>query len=30
VGETHRTSNAREATLKGLSGPMEVVDVDWR
>src|SRR6476620_8113392 len=30
VGESHRTSNQRSATLKGLSGPIEVVNVDWR
>ena len=30
VGESHRTSNPRSATLKGLSGPIEVVNVDWR
>ena len=30
VGETHRTSGLRKATLKGLSGPIEVVNVDWR
>ena len=30
VGETHRTSGLRSATLKGLSGPIEIVTVDWR
>jgi class 3 adenylate cyclase len=30
VGETHRTSSHRSATLKGLSEPIEVVNVDWR
>ena len=30
VGESHRTSDLRSATLKGLSGPIEVVNVDWR
>jgi len=30
VGETHRTSNRRSATLKGLSEPIEVANVDWR
>ena len=30
VGEAHRTSGLRSATLKGLSEPIEVVNVDWR
>jgi class 3 adenylate cyclase len=30
VGESHRTSALRSATLKGLSEPIEVVNVDWR
>jgi class 3 adenylate cyclase len=30
VGESHRTSDPRSATLKGLTGPIEVVNVDWR
>ena len=30
VGEAHRTSGLRSATLRGLSGPTEVVNVDWR
>ena len=30
VGEAHRTSSLRSASLKGLSGPVEVVTVDWR
>ena len=30
VGESHRSSNLRAATLRGLSGPIEVVNVDWR
>ena len=30
VGTSHRTSSRRSATLKGLSGPIEVVNVDWR
>ena len=30
VGESHRTSGSRSATLKGLSEPIEVVNVDWR
>jgi len=30
VGESQRTSNPRSADLKGLSGPIEVVNVDWR
>ena len=30
VGESHRTSDLRAATLRGLSGPIEVVNVDWR
>ena len=30
VGESHPTSGLRSATLKGLSGPIEVVNVDWR
>ena len=30
VGESHRTSGLRSATLKGLSEPIEVVNVDWR
>lgn len=30
VGESHRSSGLRSATLKGLSGPIEVVNVDWR
>ena len=30
VGEAHRTSDFRSATLKGLSGPIDVVNVDWR
>ena len=30
VGEAHRTSSLRSATLKGLSEPIEVVNVDWR
>lgn len=28
--EAHRTSNARSAALKGISEPIEVVNVDWR
>jgi len=30
VGGAQRTSNPRSADLKGLSGPIEVVNVDWR
>ena len=30
VGESHRTSGLRSAELKGLSEPIEVVNVDWR
>ena len=30
VGEAHRTSGPRSAELKGLSEPIEVVNVDWR
>src|SRR5262245_19956237 len=30
VGATQRTSDLRSADLKGLSGPIEVVNVDWR
>jgi class 3 adenylate cyclase len=30
VGGSQRTSNPRSADLKGLSGPIEVVNVDWR
>jgi len=30
VGEAHRTSGLRSATLKGLSEPIEVVNVEWR
>jgi class 3 adenylate cyclase len=30
VGDSHRTSDLRSATLKGLSGPIDVVNVDWR
>jgi len=30
VGKSHRTSGLRSATLKGLSGPIEVVNVEWR
>jgi hypothetical protein len=30
VGESHRSSDHRSATLKGLSGPIDVVNVDWR
>jgi class 3 adenylate cyclase len=30
VGASQRTSDARSADLKGLSGPIEVVNVDWR
>ena len=30
VGESRRTSDPRSATLKGLSEPIEVVNVDWR
>ena len=30
VGGSHRTSEPRSADLKGLSGPVEVVNVDWR
>ena len=30
VGESHRTSGLRSATLKGLAEPIEVVNVDWR
>jgi class 3 adenylate cyclase len=30
VGEAHRTSSLRSASLKGLSGPVEVVNIDWR
>jgi class 3 adenylate cyclase len=30
VGEAHRTSSLRSAALKGLSGSVEVVNVDWR
>ncbi|HEU4673256.1 MAG TPA: adenylate/guanylate cyclase domain-containing protein [Candidatus Limnocylindrales bacterium] len=29
VGESHRTSDRRSAALKGLSEPIEVVNVDW-
>ena len=30
VGESHRTSGLRSVTLKGLSAPIDVVNVDWR
>ncbi|MFL5649611.1 MAG: 4Fe-4S domain-containing protein [Chloroflexota bacterium] len=30
VGDTHRTSGRRSETLKGISAPIEVVNVDWR
>jgi class 3 adenylate cyclase len=30
VGETHRSSNPRSVELKGISEPVEVVDIDWR
>jgi class 3 adenylate cyclase len=30
VGESHRTSDLRSADLKGLSGPIDVVNIDWR
>jgi len=30
VGDAHRTSDRRSATLKGLSGPIDVVNVEWR
>ena len=30
VGESNRTSDPRSATLKGLSEPIEVVNVEWR
>jgi len=30
VGGSQRTSNPRSADLKGLSGPIEVANVDWR
>jgi class 3 adenylate cyclase len=30
VGGSQRTSDPRSADLKGLSGPIEVVNVDWR
>jgi class 3 adenylate cyclase len=30
VGDTHRTSGRRSETLKGISMPVEVVNVDWR
>ena len=30
VGESRRTSDRRSATLKGLSGPIDVVNVEWR
>ena len=30
VGESHRTSGHRSATLKGLSEAIDVVNVDWR
>ena len=30
VGEAHRTSGLRTVPLKGLSEPIEVVNVDWR
>jgi class 3 adenylate cyclase len=30
VGDSQRTSDLRSATLKGLSEPIEVVNVDWR
>src|SRR3954449_1764463 len=30
VGDTHRTSGHRSETLKGISVPIEVVNVDWR
>jgi class 3 adenylate cyclase len=30
VGDAHRISDRRSATLKGLSGLVEVVNVDWR
>ena len=29
VGESHRTSGLRSATLKGLSGPIEIVTVEY-
>jgi class 3 adenylate cyclase len=30
VGPSHRTSDPRNAELKGLSSPIEVVNVEWR
>ena len=30
VGDGHRTSDLRSATLKGLTGPIDVVNIDWR
>jgi class 3 adenylate cyclase len=30
IGESHRTSDLRSATLKGIPEPIEVVNVDWR
>jgi len=30
VGASHRTSDPRSADLKGLSGPIEVVNIEWR
>jgi class 3 adenylate cyclase len=30
VGTSHRTSDPRSATLKGLSEPIDVVNVEWR
>jgi class 3 adenylate cyclase len=30
VGESHRTSEPRRAALKGIAGPIEVVNVEWR
>ena len=30
VGESHRTSDPRSAILKGLSGTIDVVNVNWR
>jgi len=29
VGESARTSGLRSVTLKGLTGPVEVVNVEW-
>ena len=30
VGELHRTSGLRSATLKGISEPIEIVNIEWR